>query len=50
MSTASRKLLAQGRPATGLDALDPVWARMRQEAEAIIAAEPTLAAFILRRC
>ncbi len=32
---------------SALDTLDPVWSRVRQEAEAIILAEPTLASFVL---
>ena len=32
---------------TGLDTLDPVWARVRQEAAAIIEAEPTLTSFLI---
>ncbi|MEN5080876.1 serine O-acetyltransferase [Bosea sp. TWI1241] len=33
--------------ATGLDRVDPVWTRLRREAEAAIAAEPALTSFIL---
>ena len=46
--------MASGHRSTRLDtsrqpvqALDPVWARVRQEAERIIEAEPTLASFVL---
>jgi serine O-acetyltransferase len=34
------------KPARGLDKVDPVWARIRQEAEAIARSEPELATFI----
>ncbi|WP_332682347.1 serine O-acetyltransferase [Bosea sp. (in: a-proteobacteria)] len=34
-------------PATGLDRVDPVWSRLRREAEQAIAAEPTMTSFIL---
>lgn len=34
-------------PLTGLDRVDPVWARLRREAEQAIAAEPAMASFIL---
>ena len=36
----------QTRPAKGLDKVDPVWARMRTEAEDIARREPELATFI----
>lgn len=36
----------QPRPAGGLDKVDPVWARVRHEAEAIARGEPELATFI----
>jgi serine O-acetyltransferase len=36
----------QARPAKGLDKVDPVWARMREEAETITRREPELATFI----
>jgi serine O-acetyltransferase len=36
----------QGRPAKTLDRVDPVWARIRQEAEDIARREPELATFI----
>ena len=36
----------QTRPAKTLDKVDPVWARVRQEAEAIARGEPELATFI----
>lgn len=34
-------------PVTGLDRVDPVWARLRREAEQAIATEPALTSFIL---
>jgi serine O-acetyltransferase len=34
-------------PATGLDRVDPVWSRLRREAEQAVAAEPALTSFIL---
>jgi serine O-acetyltransferase len=34
-------------PATGLDRVDPVWARLRREAESAVAAEPSLAGLIV---
>ena len=34
-------------PATGLDRVDPVWSRLRREAEQAIAAEPAMTSFIL---
>ena len=36
----------QARPAKGLDKVDPVWARIRNEAEDIARREPELATFI----
>ncbi len=42
-STSSRPGAAQ----VSIQALDPVWARVRQEADRIIEAEPTLASFLL---
>src|SRR5579885_2028364 len=36
----------QTRPASGLDKVDPVWARVRAEAEEIARREPELATFI----
>ena len=36
----------QARPAKGLDKVDPVWARIRSEAEDIARREPELATFI----
>jgi serine O-acetyltransferase len=36
----------QTRPTRGLDKVDPVWARIRAEAEAVARAEPELATFI----
>src|SRR5664279_195144 len=36
----------QTRPAKGLDKVDPVWARMRSEAEDVARREPELATFI----
>ncbi len=36
----------QSRHANALDTVDPVWARMRQEAEEIVRREPELASFI----
>ncbi len=34
-------------PATGLDRVDPVWARLRREADAAVAAEPSLASLLM---
>jgi serine O-acetyltransferase len=34
-------------PATGLDRVDPVWARLRREAEQAVAAEPSLASLLM---
>lgn len=34
-------------PATGLDRVDPVWARLRREAEQAVAAEPSLASLMM---
>ncbi len=34
-------------PATGLDRVDPVWARLRREAEQAVAAEPSLASLMV---
>jgi serine O-acetyltransferase len=34
-------------PATGLDRLDPVWSRLRSEAEAAVAAEPALGTLVV---
>ena len=34
-------------PATGLDRVDPVWARLRREAQAAVAAEPSLASLMM---
>ena len=36
----------QTRPAKALDKVDPVWARIRQEAEEIARREPELASFL----
>ena len=36
----------QTRPAKGLDKVDPVWTRIRDEAEEIARREPELATFI----
>jgi serine O-acetyltransferase len=36
----------QARPAKGIDKVDPVWARVREEAETITRREPELATFI----
>jgi serine O-acetyltransferase len=36
----------QSRPAKGLDKVDPVWSRIRQEAEEIARREPELASFL----
>lgn len=47
MSSPSRQLLSRERERDHLNAVDPVWARVRLEAERIIKAEPTLAGFIL---
>ena len=33
--------------ATGLDRVDPVWSRLRNEAEAAVAAEPALGTLIV---
>lgn len=34
-------------PVTGLDRVDPVWARLRREAEAAVSAEPSLASLVM---
>lgn len=47
MSTAHGAQRAQGRAAPAIEALDPVWGRMRTEAERIVKGEATLAGFIL---
>ena len=47
MSTAHGVQRAQGRAAPALEALDPVWGRIRMEAERIVKGEATLAGFIL---
>lgn len=44
---AGRPIIDIRDPATGLDRLDPVWSRLRNEAEQAIASEPALASFIL---
>ena len=36
----------QTRPAKGLDTVDPIWARVRHEAEDVTRREPELATFI----
>ena len=36
----------QKRPAKGLDKVDPVWTRIRQEGEDVTRREPELATFI----
>jgi len=36
----------QTKPNTGLDKVDPVWTRIRREAEAVVRSEPELASFI----
>src|ERR1700710_3210213 len=36
----------QTRPANALDKVDPVWARIRREAEAVVRQEPELASFV----
>src|SRR3974390_2001436 len=45
---AGRRTMAQfqTRPARGLDKVDPVWARIRSEAEDVARREPELATFI----
>ncbi len=47
MSTAHGAQRAQGRAASAIEALDPVWGRIRMEAERIMKGEATLAGFIL---
>ena len=42
-----RNASEQRDPVTGLDRLDPIWGRLRREAEAAMEAEPTLAALVL---
>lgn len=42
-----RPVIESRDPATGLDRVDPVWARLRREAEAAVAAEPSLAGLIM---
>jgi serine O-acetyltransferase len=45
---ASVRSVVEARdPASGLDRVDPVWARLRREAEAAVAAEPSLAGLIV---
>jgi len=45
---SSGRSVAEARDlATGLDRLDPVWSRLRREAEAAIAAEPSLGSLIV---
>jgi serine O-acetyltransferase len=45
---ASQRSIADIRdPVTGLDRVDPVWTRLRREAEAAVAAEPSLAALLM---
>lgn len=46
MTTGSTTARQPHQPAT-LDVVDPAWARVRQEAERLIEAEPTLAGFVL---
>lgn len=44
---SGRPSLETRDPVTGLDRVDPVWARLRREAEQAIATEPALTSFIL---
>ncbi|MGQ3282759.1 serine O-acetyltransferase [Bosea sp. (in: a-proteobacteria)] len=45
---SSGRSVAEARdPASGLERLDPVWSRLRREAEAALAAEPALGSLIL---
>jgi serine O-acetyltransferase len=44
---SGRSVIETRDPATGLDRLDPVWARLRREAEAAVAAEPSLAGLVM---
>jgi serine O-acetyltransferase len=44
---SGRPSLETRDPVTGLDRVDPVWARLRREAEQVIATEPALTSFIL---
>jgi len=43
---SGRSVTEHRDPATGLDRVDPVWARLRREAEAAVAAEPSLAGLV----
>ncbi|MDR6872669.1 serine O-acetyltransferase [Bosea sp. BE125] len=43
---SGRSVIEARDPATGLDRVDPVWARLRREAEAAVASEPSLASLI----
>lgn len=42
-----RSASEQRDPVTGLDRIDPIWARLRREAEAAVEAEPALAGLVL---
>lgn len=44
---SGRSVVEARDPATGLDRVDPVWSRLRTEAEAAIAAEPALGTMIV---
>ncbi|SFJ30949.1 serine O-acetyltransferase [Bosea sp. OK403] len=44
---SGRSVIEARDPATGLDRVDPVWARLRREAEEAVAAEPSLAGLIM---
>jgi serine O-acetyltransferase len=44
---SARSVTETRHPATGLDRVDPVWARLRREAEAAVAAEPSLGSLVM---
>lgn len=44
---SGRSVMEQRDPSTGLDRVDPVWTRLRREAEAAVAAEPSLGSLIM---
>jgi serine O-acetyltransferase len=44
---SGRSVVENRDPATGLDRVDPVWSRLRREAEEAIAAEPALGSLIV---